>query len=105
MGVQLETIKPGDGENSRVCVAATMLVLTRSSGAFLSFVSSCFQERLSRRRASASWCTTSVSGEAAPAGAPEREYRVFRQRSVTVRHIKGFLRGEIRRLVVVGNRN
>lgn len=90
MGVEVETITPGDGENSRLCVDATMFGLTRSSCALLRFVSSCFQDRLFRRRGSASWCTMSVSGEAAPAGAPERKYHIFRQINVTVGQIIGF---------------
>lgn len=62
MGVQVETITPGDGEKRR------LVPRLGSIRSLVDVLSSCFQGRRSRRRASTSRCTMSVSGEAAPAG-------------------------------------
>lgn len=96
MGVEVETIHPGDGENGRLCVFCVFVSCSSSSSSSASFrfVSPSFQERLTRRRASASWCTTWVSGEAAPAGAPERRYHTSTQISATV--------GQVKLIVLVG---
>lgn len=68
MGVEIETITPGDGGNNSHCLTAQW------SAAFLGCVvnyytrSVCFlvyfQDGHFRRRGSASWCTMSVSEEA-----------------------------------------
>lgn len=62
MGVQVETITPGDGEKRR------LVPMFGSIRSLVEVLSSCFQGRRSRRRASTSRCTMSVSGEAAPLG-------------------------------------
>lgn len=75
MGVEIETLTPGDGGNNRPCLTASYSFLIH--GVYSSYtlslslsIFSYFQDRRFRRRGSASWCTMSVSGEAVPLPEP-----------------------------------